>query len=656
MRKIFRDLITIEEAMKKIIDNYDLKPIGEEEVTLFEALGRVLSRDIYSPRDIPPFDRSLVDGYAVIASDTYTASERKPVKLKIIERIRTGKFPKNEIKKGLAAEIDTGGVIPKGANAVVPIEFTTEENSNVLIYKRVPPGSSIQYTGTDISAGQPLLLEGYYLTPIDIGLLAAVGIDRIKVYKKPKVAILSIGDELVPPGSKISIGQIYDINTYTLFNFVKEIGCEPISIGISQDSEEEILKHLEKALTLADIIITSGSSSAGYSDMMYRIINKLGKPGVIVHGIKSKPGKPVIIAIVKNKLIFGLPGFPTSALTAFRNLIVPILLRLSGLNPRTKQLSIKARIHQRLFGVKGRRVFLSGTLVKTSKGTFNVYPNLRGSGAITTLANSDGFLEIPEDTEFLDTGSIVNFKLFGDKLVHPDLVIAGNPTNIVHLISKEISQENPNFRIRLVRANPLAALESVINETSHIGMINMIDRDTGIFNKNLVEKYGNKEVRIIAGFSREIGFVSMDNQMLPKKIGDILDKRMSIAIRERGSGEYEFFLYKLKQFAKDKNINFNTLFEKIAENLVELHSSSSILNAVRQGNADIGLIQKEFVSKSDFLYVPLGLEELDLIVNKNSINSENFQLFYKILKSPAFRNKVTKSLGIFLKPNFGEFF
>ena len=143
MRKIFRDLITIEEAMKKIIDNYDLKPIGEEEVNLFGALGRVLSRDIYSPRDIPPFDRSLVDGYAVIASDTYTASERKPVKLKIIERIRTGKFPKNEIKKGLAAEIDTGGVIPKGANAVVPIEFTTEENSNVLIYKRVPPGSSI---------------------------------------------------------------------------------------------------------------------------------------------------------------------------------------------------------------------------------------------------------------------------------------------------------------------------------------------------------------------------------------------------------------------------------------------------------------------------------------------------------------------------------
>ncbi|MEM2074261.1 MAG: molybdopterin-binding protein, partial [Nitrososphaeria archaeon] len=379
----FRRLCSVEEALKNLIGR--LKMVEKEVVSIYECYSRVLAEDVYAKIDVPPFDRAAMDGYALKAEDTFWASPNNPTTLKIVGKIEAGEIPDFEIKSGEAAEISTGAAIPKGANAVVMVENTRKFGDHVEVLKAVVPGENIIYAGSDIMCGELIARKGTKLSHREIGVLAACGIKEVNVFRRPKVAVISTGNELVEVGSKLEYGKIYDVNSYMLSAAVRENGGEAILLGIARDDESEILEKIKKGLEIADIVITSGSTSAGVGDIMYRILNSF-KPGVLVHGIAVKPGKPTIVAFNNGKPIIALPGYPTSAMTVFELLVAPIIRRLSGLHEEERR-KLKAKLSLKVFSAEGRRELLPIYIVEgNKKDEFFAYPvSGHYSGAVSTL-------------------------------------------------------------------------------------------------------------------------------------------------------------------------------------------------------------------------------------------------------------------------------
>lgn len=409
---MFRKLLTFNEVKKVLAQHFAPKPLGIEEVSLLEAHNRVLAQDITADLNIPPFNRSTVDGYAVKAEDTFGAEENKPAKLQICGTINIGKLPKIKVAKGGAAEIVTGAPIPEGADAVVMVEHTEMKENEVYVYDAVAKDENIMKAGADIRKGETILKAGQLLNSRRIGVLAALGMAKIKVYKTPCVAVLSTGAEITEPGAKLLPGKIYDINAYSLSAAVIEGGGKPLYLGAFPDDATKLQKALEHALASADIVLTSGGVSVGPTDLIPKTLNSLGKPGVVVCGIAIKPGKPTTIAIINGKIVFSLPGHPTSALLVFHLFVRPIIQRMAGLKER-KTSKVKAFASARMLPAKGRRTFV---MVKLRHGESNrllAEPVPTGlSGAITTLARADGFIEIPENQQFIDENEKVIVHLF----------------------------------------------------------------------------------------------------------------------------------------------------------------------------------------------------------------------------------------------------
>ncbi|MEJ2271202.1 MAG: molybdopterin molybdotransferase MoeA, partial [Candidatus Bathyarchaeota archaeon] len=381
--------------------------------SLSMAQNRVLAQNISATNDIPSFTRSTVDGYAVKAADTFEATEEKPIELKFCGHVAIGELPKVVVKNGLTAEIVTGAPLPEGADSVVMIEYTTQQEEIIFVHRPVAISENIMTAGSDIHKNEQVLRKGQILDSRRIGVLAAIGLTEIPVYRTPKVAILSTGEEIIEPGKPLSPGKIYDINAHTISAAVKEIGGEPINLGIIPDNEDTLTKILKQALNEADIIITSGGVSVGPKDITPKVVNSLGKPGVIISGVAVKPGKPLTISVVNGKIIFSLPGNPTSSLFIFNMFIRPILTKLAG-RPKEKIPTIKAKTAKKMFPARGRRTFIMVKLTFEKSGKIIVNPVPTGlSGAITTLSKADGFIEISEKRQFLEEGEEIDVYLFG---------------------------------------------------------------------------------------------------------------------------------------------------------------------------------------------------------------------------------------------------
>jgi len=408
---MLRKFVMPEEAMKVIQKNFRAIPVGIETISTADAYGRVLTENIVSSVDVPPFDRSKVDGYAVVSSDTFKANELKPVKLKVSGHVSAGEVSRLKVKRGFTVEIATGAPLPRGADAVVMLENAHREDDGVEIYRSVTPGENVLRRGFDIKLGEVALRESQQIGVRELGVLAAIGLTKIKVVKQPRVAVISTGNELVEPGKSLSQAKIYDINRSTIATSVSECGCKPIIFDIIRDDVNIIKSSLKKALKVSDIVITSGATSAGVEDVIPSILNELGKPGVIVGGLSTKPGKPTTVAVVNGKIIFALPGHPTSALTVFNLLVRPLLRRTAGLSPEAREFLVEAQAAVRIFSAKGRRTYATVRLERTSSGKFLAYPIPSESGAITTLAKADGFIEIPETREFVEKGELVRVHL-----------------------------------------------------------------------------------------------------------------------------------------------------------------------------------------------------------------------------------------------------
>jgi len=410
---MFRKLLSFDEAKQLLEQTFDAKPVGVETVSISEAHERVLAQDIVAPLNIPPFSRSTVDGYAVTAADTFGASEDQPVTLKFCGHVAIGESPSVVVEDGSVAEIVTGAPVPDGADSVVMVEQTTQKGNNVSVHRPVSIGENLMAAGSDIRKGETVLKAGRFLGSREIGVVAAIGLTEVVVYRRPKVAVLSTGGEVVAPGEPLPPGKIYDINAHTLCAAVSEAGGEPINLGIVPDKKDKLTKALKNALGSADAVITSGGVSVGPKDFTPQVVDSLGKPGVIISGVAVKPGKPITIADVDGKPVFSLPGNPTSSLFMFNVFVRPILVKLAG---RTEEElpKVKAVAAKKMFPARGRRTFVMVNLTYDKTGTLLVSPVPTGlSGAITTLAKADGFVEISEKQQFVDAGTEIDVYLFG---------------------------------------------------------------------------------------------------------------------------------------------------------------------------------------------------------------------------------------------------
>ena len=410
---MFRKLLTFEEAKKTIDDNFKPAQIGDEDVALLEAYNRVLKTDVVSNLDIPPFNRSTVDGYAVKAEDTFGADENQPVTLNLSGMINVGEQPKIVLGKGEAVEIVTGAPLPEGADAVIMLEDTERANEQLQFFVPATSGMNVMKKGSDIKNGEIVLHAGQVLGASEIGVLAALGLTKARCSKPPIVAVLSTGGEVTEPGKPLPMGKIYDINAFSLSTAIIESGAKPVYYGVVPDDKAALTKALTSALTSADVVITSGGVSVGPRDYTPQIVDSLGKPGMVVYGIAVKPGKPTSVAFAKNKPIFSLPGHPTAALLMFYLLARPIIQRLSGRAPSDIR-SIRAYAGARMFSAKGRRTFVMVQLVLDTEKMRLVAEPVEGgaSGAITTLAEADGFVEVSENQQFVDKDEEVLVKLF----------------------------------------------------------------------------------------------------------------------------------------------------------------------------------------------------------------------------------------------------
>jgi len=409
---MFKKLVSLEEAKQTLSRHFSPKPVGTETVELSNALNRVLAKDIIAPISVPPFSRATVDGYAVKAEDTFGAEEDKPISLTLCGRVNVGEQPKIRVKRGTTVEIATGAPLPEGADAVIMQEHTNRKENLVLVYNSVTKNENVLKAGADIQKGETILKNGQILGPSQIGVLAALGFKKIQVYKQPKVAIVSTGAEITEPGKPLSPGKIYDVNAYTLSAAVQECGGKPKIMGIIPDEPTLIENCLRSALKFADIVITSGGVSVGSKDFVPKTLSMFDKPGIIVCGIAVKPGKPTTIAIIKSKPVFSLPGHPTSSLIMFHLLVRPIIMRMTG-RLEERAFFTKATAATKMFSAKGRRTFVMVNIIQDKSGKLFAKPVPSSeSGAITTIAKADGFIEIPETQQFIDAGENVLVHLF----------------------------------------------------------------------------------------------------------------------------------------------------------------------------------------------------------------------------------------------------
>lgn len=415
------EVITVQEAFKIVGENVPGAGAGEgarpEEVPITGSLHRVTAEEVASPGRVPHFDRSTMDGYAVKARDTYGASEENPRYLQVKGRIPMGQAPPGELGPWQAWGIGTGGMMPGGADSVLMLEHALETvDQLMLVYKAVAPGENVILAGEDLEPGEVILPKNHRLRPQDAGALAAAGVTRVKVFPRPRVAIISTGDELVPPGEEPGPGQVRDVNSLALSLAVQAAGGVPLPRGIVRDREETLQEALGKALGEADLVLVSGGSSVGTRDFTARVIENLGEPGVLFHGISLRPGKPTIFGRCGRVPFFGLSGNPVSALVTFDLFVVPALEKLAGLLPGStgaRQARVKARVDRNIPSARGREDYIRVTLVGDEEtGETRAVPVWGKAGLITTLVEARGLFRISQNKEGVQAGEEVEVILY----------------------------------------------------------------------------------------------------------------------------------------------------------------------------------------------------------------------------------------------------
>lgn len=407
----FFTLISPDEARARILGH--VGPLGQtERIPTHEAVGRVLAADVASPQILPEFRRSAVDGYAVVAADTFGASESLPTYLKLAGEVPMGELAAITLDPTQAIIVHTGGMIPDGSDAVVMIENTHLTGDEVEVRRPAALGENVIYPGDDINTGDLIAAAGHRLRAQDVGGLLAVGITEVEVARQPRVVIFATGDEIIPPDQPTQIGQVRDINSYTIATLVEQAGGFAIRGGILPDDWDTLLAAARRALEQdeADMLVLSAGSSVSVRDMTADVFNELGQPGVLVHGVATKPGKPTILAVADGRPLMGLPGNPVSAMVQFMMIGVPVVYRLQGAPP-PRSLMVRARLVTNVASVAGREDYVPTRIVEKD-GDLWADPIFFKSNLIFTMVKADGLLKVPLDKTGLEAGEWVEVRLF----------------------------------------------------------------------------------------------------------------------------------------------------------------------------------------------------------------------------------------------------
>ncbi len=407
----FKHLTPVSDALGIAMSNLRWKCPEVETVAVSMALGQVLAADVISPVDIPPFDRAAMDGFAVIAEDTYGSTATAPVFLKVVGNVRLGEDVNIRLSKGEATSIVTGGQMPQGANAVVMVEYSKlREDGTVELSDEVHPAENVARVGEDVRKGTLVLKKGTRILPQDLGMLTYLGMTEVIVARKLRVAVLSTGSELQEV-SAFKQGKIPDVNRPALIAAIRELDCEPVDLGVAADEFSQIRSKLQEGVKTADIVLVTAGTSVGPGDIVPKVVDSLGKPGMVVHGVAMRPSMPTGLAVVDGKPVVSLPGYPVSAYIAFLEFVPPLVAYMLGSDFLPRPL-VKARLTRRITGILGSRTYVR-VLVTAGRGGLAVNPvRTSGAGILSSLVQANGFIIVPEHVEGFEEGQVVDVELF----------------------------------------------------------------------------------------------------------------------------------------------------------------------------------------------------------------------------------------------------
>ncbi len=589
----FLEVLERDEAERRWRAVIDSAALSAESVPLERALGRILAEAVHSEVDVPGFDRSNMDGFALRAQDSFGASEDAPIRLRCnAERIPTGLAPRDEVGPGTATSIATGGMLPRGADAVIPVEHTDLEGEWLVLRRAVVPGGAVSFAGTDIGRGETVLFPGTHLSSRETGVLAAIGRSRVACVRRPRVAILSTGDEIVQPGEAMRPGLVYDSNGRVLSDAVQELGGDPEFLGAFRDDETALRAALARALERADLVLLSGGTSKGEGDLNARVVAEL-TPGIVVHGVALKPGKPICLAAAGRKPVVILPGFPTSAIFTFHEFVAPVLLGLAGKKPAQQQ-SLRARLALQTVSERGRLEYLLVGLTRRLGGQLVAHPMGKGSGSVTAFGRADGFIRIGRNTEILDAEAEVEVRLLGRELEPADLVILGSHCVGLDLIAGALAAEG--LRVKLMAVGSQGGLAAAQRRECDAAPIHLLDPASGVYNAPFLVP----GLRLLLGYRRLQGVVTRMHET--RDIAALLgDARLRMVNRNRGSGT-RVLIDELLAGRRPPGYAY------------EPRSHFAVAAAVAQGRADWGVTISTIASESGLRFRPLRPEHYDFAV------------------------------------------
>jgi putative molybdopterin biosynthesis protein len=633
----FLQVLDRDEAEKRFRAAIDCTPCRRETVPLDAALGRVLATDVVSSVDVPSFDRSNVDGFAVAAEDTFGASEEFPKVVRLAdEQIHTGVIPTSVVKPGIAVSIATGGMVPRGADAVVMVEHADVRGSELLIGRAVTAGAGVSFAGTDITAGETLLRHGQVLTSRDTGVLAAIGVASVEVWRKPVVAILSTGDEIIAPGEEMQPGKVYDSNGQILADAVRELGGEPRRLGIAHDDIEVLRARLREALESVDIVLLSGGTSKGAGDVSYRVVAELRNPGIVAHGVALKPGKPICLAATDGRAVVVLPGFPTSAIFTFHEFVAPAIRMLAGQSSEERAV-VRARLAVKVNSEIGRTEYLLVGLVEATdpdSGTSLVaYPMGQGSGSVTTFSRANGFTTIGRHEEIVEAGTTVDVQLLGREVQLADLVVIGSHCIGLDFLLGEL--ERQSLRSKFLAVGSSGGLFAVMRGECDLAGVHLLDPNSGEYNRPFL----NPSLDLIPGYGRLQGIVYRpgDQRFESRTLADAIacamhDPACVMVNRNNGSGT-------------------RVLIDRLLGGVrppgyaVQPRNHNAVAVAVKQGRADWGMTLDIVARNAGLGFLPVQEEQYDFILLRSRAERPGVIAFRKLLEDTS-TSKALASLGM----------
>jgi putative molybdopterin biosynthesis protein len=605
--------------------------LGAERVSLWEALGRVLAEDVIADVDVPSFDRANVDGYAVRAEDTYGSAEETPQRLRLnAEDVRTGLVPCLAVGPGTATPIATGAMLPRGADAVVMVEHANLDEGGLLVRRPVAPGAHVSFAGTDIARGELVLRTGTVLTARETGTLAAIGRAEVAVVRRPRVAIISTGDEIIEPGTPARPGSAYDANATLLGDAVREHGGLAVPFGVVPDDEAALERVLERALTEADAVLISGGTSKGAGDLTHRVLRQK-TPGIIVHGVALKPGKPVCLGAVGSTPLAILPGFPTSAIFTFHEFVAPVLRRMAGLGTEARA-TIEARMAMRCPSERGRTEYLLVGLVPGDSG-LTAYPMGKGSGSVTTFSRADGFVIVPRHQEYLGRGETVIVTLLGKGVAPVDLVAIGSHCIGLDWLLGQLARRG--VRSKTLWVGSQGGLDAAARGECDLAGTHLLDPATDTYNAPFLADH----VRLLRGYGRMqvLVFRPGDARFKGRSVADAIDAACDdpacfVVNRNRGSGTRVL-------------LDGLLLGRRPPGSAVEVRSHNAVAAAVAQGRADWGVAIEPVAAAYGLAFTPVRMEQYDFAVPAERWDRPAVATFRALLDEPS-TARALKGLGL----------